>query len=363
MRITKILSALAAVTLVFNACNKNDDKIQNPPIATVAMGEYILSEGTTNNTKLSYYSNTTNKIIGDFFLQQNPSLTAGLGDIGNDMIIYGSKLYIIMNQSGLVTVLNASNAIFQKNIPFKIEGTNTTKGPRYAASAKGKVYVSSTDGTVSIIDTTSLTIIGSIDVGSNPEQLAVSGDKLFVTNSGGYNFPNYDSTVSVINLINNTAGIKIKVGLNPRKIVADDSGNLYVVVTGNYGSIPSKIVKINSVTESVTYSADTAVNTIAYFNNKLFVTNDFAYTGLSSNVRILSTSNFSNIGSSFVTDGTQIQTPYGLNIDEVSSDVYITDAKNFASSGEVFCFDKNGKKKFSFSVSPGVNPNKVLFLY
>jgi YVTN family beta-propeller protein len=363
MKTIKLLTALVAVTLVFNACKKNDDEIQNPPIATVARGEYILSEGTMNNTKLSYYSNTTNINIGDFFLQQNPSLTAGLGDIGNDMIIYGSKLYIVMNQSGLVTVLNASNAIFQKNIPFKIAGTNITKGPRYAASAKGKVYVSSTDGTVSIIDTTSLTITASINVGSNPEQLAVSGDKLFVTNSGGYNFPNYDSTVSVINLINNTAGTKIKVGLNPRKIVADNSGNLYVVVTGNYGFVLPKIVKINSGTELVTFSADTAVNTIAYFNNKLYVTNDFAYTGLSSNVRALSTSNFSNTGSSFITDGTQIQTPYGLDIDELNNDVYITDAKNYTISGEVFCFDKNGKKKFSFSISPGVNPNKVLFLY
>jgi hypothetical protein len=56
-----------------------------------------------------------------------------------------------------------------------------------------------------------------------------------------------------------------------------------------------------------------------------------------------------------------IQTSYGINIDEQNGDVYITDAINFSSPGEVTCFNRNGVKKFSFSVSPGIIPNKVLF--
>jgi len=150
--------------------------------------------------------------------------------------------------------------------------------------------------------------------------------------------------------------------LNPRKIAADDNGNLYVVATGNYGSVKSKLVKVNASTEAVTFSADSAVSDIKVYKNQLFAINDFGYTGLSSNVRMLSTTNFANVGSSFITDATVITTPYGFNIDESNGDVYVTDAKDYVSTGVVFCFDKTGKKKFSFSVSPGVNPNTVLFL-
>lgn len=359
MNLKQLCSLSIIASIAISSCKKTDSPVIAPVQNGPSVGAYVLSEGTTNNTKLSYYNKSNNTVVGDFFLQQNPTITGGLGDLGNDMIVYGSKLYVMMTASSFVTVLNLTNATFIKNIPV-LNGT-AKRRPRYAASAKGKIYVSSSDGTVSVIDTTSLTISAVMTVGSNPEQLAVSGNKLFVTNSGGFNFPNYDSTVSVINLDNNTVGAKIKVGLNPRKIVADNSGNLYVVVTGDYGSISPKIVKINSNTELVTFSADTAVNTIAFFNNKLYVTNDFAYTGLSSNVRVLNPLNFSSVGSGFITDGTQIQTPYGLDIDENNNDVYVTDAKNYSNSGEVFCFDQNGRKKFSFSVSPGVNPNKILF--
>ena len=91
------------------------------------------------------------------------------------------------------------------------------------------------------------------------------------------------------------------------------------------------------------------------------MTNDFAYTGLSSNVRVLSPDNFANLSNSFITDGTAIQTPYGLNIDENSGDVYVTDAKDFTVSGAVYCFNSQGQLRFSFSVSPGVAPNSVVF--
>jgi hypothetical protein len=192
--------------------------------------------------------------------------------------------------------------------------------------------------------------------------MAISGDKLFVTNSGGFNFPDYDSTLSVINLNTLVETGKIRVGINPRKITADDNGNLYIVATGDYVTVPSSIVKVNAATETVSFRADTAVSTIRYYNNALFVTNDFPYTGLSSNVRMLRISDFSNMSAGFIADATAITTPYGLEIDDNNGDVYITDAKDFVVSGEVFCFDKLGKKRFSFSVSPGVNPNSVVFI-
>jgi hypothetical protein len=58
---------------------------------------------------------------------------------------------------------------------------------------------------------------------------------------------------------------------------------------------------------------------------------------------------------------TIITTPYGINVDYQNGDVYIADAKNYVSAGSVTCFSSAGVNKFSFSVAPGVNPNKIVF--
>jgi YVTN family beta-propeller protein len=341
-------------SLFIQSCSKDDPAPS--PVTSAAKGLYVLSEG-GGDSKLGYYNKTTGAFLGDFFYQQNGN---NLGQIGNDMIQYGGKSYIVMNTTGNVTVIDHSTGLLLRRINF----VNVVPGrlPRYAIAHQGKVFVSAQDGTVSVIDTASLDITRTITVGANPEEMAISGDKLFVTNSGGFNFPDYDSTLSVINLNTLVETGKIRVGINPQKITADENGNLYIVATGDYATVPSSIVKVNAATETVIFRADTAVSTIRYYDNALFVTNDFPYTGLSSNVRMLRTSDFSNRSTSFISDATAIATPYGLDIDENNGDVYITDAKDFVVSGEVFCFDKLGKKRFSFSVSPGVNPNSVVFI-
>jgi DNA-binding beta-propeller fold protein YncE len=105
--------------------------------------------------------------------------------------------------------------------------------------------------------------------------------------------------------------------------------------------------------------ADTITGRIAYYNGALYATG--GYYG-SQYVRKLSTTDFKQESANFVTDGTSITMPYGINVDPANGDVYITDAKDYVTSGEVFCFDKNGKKKFSFSTTPAVNPSTIVFI-
>ncbi len=353
----KVLKWILPLAVLAAGCTKDD--INPGPVQPPAKGLYVLSEGNfgANNTRLGFYNLSTSTITGDYFIQQNPGASA-LGDTGNDMIVYGSKLYIVMSQSGNVTVLNAASGSLITRIDFTDNNT-FNKEPRYAAGASGKVFVTCYDGTVRVIDTTSLTLTGSITVGKNPEGIVASNGKLYIANSGGLT-ATFDSTVSVVDIASLTETSKVTVGKNPQSLAVDNSGNLYVGCTGNYASIGPKLVKVNLGTLAITKSADTAVGRIRFYDNQLFVTG--GYLG-SPNVRALNTTDFAASRSNFVVDGTMVQSPYGIEINEANGDVYVTDAKNYVASGEVFCFDKNGRKKFSFSTSPGVNPNKVLFTY
>lgn len=335
------------------SCEKDDVTSETPKVAT---GVYVLSEGlfNNNNSTLTYYNFETGTHTTDYYANVNGQ---GLGDTGNDLLLYGGKMYIVVNASSNVRVADVVTAKSLKEIKFE-----TTAGvkrmPRYVVGYKNKVLVSAWDNSIAVIDTTTLEIEKNITVGANPEQMVVYGDKLYVANSGGLT-PGYDSTVSVVSLSSFTEVMKIKVGLNPNCMAADSANNIYVGCTGDYNAVAPKLVKISTLTNTVIRSADTTVGKIRYFDGNLYATG--GYLG-SEHVRKLSTIDFSQSSANFVTDGTTITMAYGLNVDVNSGDVYVTDAKDYISSGEVFCFDKTGKKKFSFKVTPGLNPNTVAFI-
>jgi YVTN family beta-propeller protein len=220
------------------------------------------------------------------------------------------------------------------------------------------VFVSSSDGTVAVIDTTSLTVDKYITVGTNPAQMAISGNNLYVSNTGAIS-GNYDSTVSIIDLGSLVETGKIVVGINPGSIAGDSSGNLYVACTGDYVAVAPSLVKVSLASNKVTLSVDSALGMIRYYNNTLITTG--GYLG-AANTGLLNTSDLSAVRASFVTDGTTIENPYGLDIDPSSGDVFVGDAKDYTGPGEVFCFDKNGKKKFSFSAAPGVSPTRTQWI-
>lgn len=353
MKKIKFFVFAMSITALMVSCKKDNAPASVPKVTT---GLYVLSEGlfNQNNTTLTYYNFANSAATTDFFANTNGSK---LGDTGNDIVIYGGKLYIVMNISSYVEVTDALTAKEIKKIDFKT-AAGAPRQPRYAIGYKNKVLVSSYDGTVAVIDTAALTVDKFITVGTNPEQIAVYGTNLYVANSGGLN-PVYDSTVSVVDLGSFTETKKITVGLNPSSIAADDAGNIYVGCTGDYGAHGPQLVKVNTSTGTITKAADTAVGKIKFYNGLLYATG--GYLG-SAYVRTLSTTDFKQTGANFVTDGTVIQQPYGLNIDSGTGDVYVTDAVDYISSGQVFCFDKTGKKKFSFSVSPGINPNTVALI-
>ncbi|MBS1565140.1 MAG: YncE family protein [Bacteroidetes bacterium] len=348
---------LPLLLLVIAAAScKKDKESASTTAPAVATGVYVLSEGlfNNNNSTLTYYDFSTGIATTDFYAKANGS---GLGDTGNDILIYGGKVYTVVNVSSYVDVSNVYTAKNIAKIAFKTTA-NIPRQPRYIIAYKNKVLVSAWDGTVAVIDTTTLSIEKNIAVGANPEQMAVVGDKLFVANSGGLN-PTPDSTLSVVSLSTWAELQKIVVGVNPGSVTADDAGNVYVGCTGDYLAIGPKLVKINTANNAIVKKADTAVGKIRFYNGSLYATG--GYLGVA-NVRALSTTDFSQKSANFVTDGTTIVNPYGLNINPDNGDVYVTDAKDYISSGEVFCFDKNGKKKFSFSVTPGLNPNTVVFV-
>jgi YVTN family beta-propeller protein len=184
IKLYQLFIASALVTILAS-CHK--DKIAPTPETPTAerAGIYILNQGGIgkNNSTLTYYDYTSKALTADQFTAAN---TVKLGDTGNDLGVYGAKMFIVVNNSNQVTVVNAKTA--------KLVKTITLNQPRSIAFYKSNAFVTSYNGTVSVIDTSSLTITKTITVGSDPEQMVVANGKLYVANSGGLDaIPCYNS--------------------------------------------------------------------------------------------------------------------------------------------------------------------------
>jgi len=347
----KSLLILVLAASIFASCKKDDRSSTEPEQPTAERkGLYVLCEGlfNGNNTSLAYYNYDDKQLTTDRFFAVNKR---GLGDTGNDIKVYGSKMYIVVNVSSTLEIVNPHTGASLKKIDLKDNGVG--RQPRYIVFNKNKAFISNFDGTVAVLDTASMAIEQYIKVGRNPEQMAISNNKLYVANSGGLD-PTYDNSISVINLNTLKETKKITVVENPTVLAADQYGDIYVLSVGNYADVKPSMATIDSKTDEVKAE-------LAFSGGSMVISGDLAYIPASGGkLKVFNVKTEKIEKEDFITDGTKITTLYGVAVDDLTGEVFITDAKNYKTGGEVFCFDETGKKKYSINV--GINPNNVVFV-
>ncbi len=364
-----------ALLAVFAGCRKDDHVLPpeiipvTPQPVTTVEGFYLLNEGNmgSNQASLDYYDYATGRYTKNIYAQANPGAVKELGDVGNDIAIYGSKLYAIINVSNKLEIMDVHTAKRIKTI--------TIKNCRYIIFNKGKAYVSAYDGEVVLgpgspngfiaeIDTTTLEITRKVAVGRQPEQMAIVGNKLYIANSGGYSPPDYERTVSVIDLQTFQKIKDIDVAINLHLVNADSDGDLYVSSRGDYFKINANYFVIDTKADTVKRRFNIAVNGCAFAGDTAFVYgSEWSYITNSWNItyNMIDTKKDSLLQKSFITDGTESsdQKPYGIAVDPYSRNIYITDAKDYVSSGYLHSYNSQGKRQFS--VLAGNIPAHIAF--
>jgi len=350
----KIFFYLALATAVlFISCAESDSSIDvNQP--KEAKTVLILNEGgfNQNNSTLTKYDLSTGAISRDYFKIKN---NRGLGDVGNDMILYGSKLYVVMSVSGTVEVIDVKTGKSLKQIPMKRENGDS-KEPRQITAYNGKIYVTSFDDTVTRVDTATLNIDATLTVGLDPEGMIVNEGKMYVANSGGLS--GFDNTLSVIDLSSFEVVDEVEVGVNPMNLDIDSRGNIYITALGNYVDQPAVFQKYDPTANTVT-----AIDEIS--NPGRFVIHDnvaYVVTGsfLAPTYRVLMYDCLNNkvITDDFITDGTEIEIIYSVSVDQTTGDLFIIES-DYIIPGSVYSFDIDGKLKYSID-AVGLNPNSVI---
>ena len=380
-----LLAFLMAV--VVSACRTDDeahvpithDRVDSTSTATAdtLAGFFLLNEGNMgmNKCTLDYFDAATGEYHRNIFAEINPGVVQELGDVGNDLQIYDGMLWAVVNCSHFVEVMSQQTARHITQISVPNCRYITFKGNyAYVSSYAGPVQVDPNArlGYVAKIDVRTLLQTDTCNVGYQPEEMAIVGNKLYVANSGGYRVPNYDRTVSVIDLNTFTVEKTIDVAINLHRVQADAYGQVWVSSRGDYYGDGSALYCINSQNDAVTDALQLPTSGMALSGDSLFVYGtEWSYVTNQNTVSyaIVNIRTHQIVTRNFITDGTEtnIKIPYGLAINPATKDIYVTDAGNYVTPGYLYCFSQQGKQKwrvrtgdipahFAFSNKPMVWP-------
>ena len=361
------------VLAVAAGCQKSETTSRDADLAgvNVAVGEkglfaklFVLNEGNfqKNNSTLDFFRFSDGNYVSDAFGSMNPAVVQGIGDTGNDLALNEGKLWLVMNGSGYVHVLDA----FDETLIASI----AVPDPRYIAFDKSYAYVSSyagaiyggdeVKGKVYRISLSTYKVDGEVEVGCQPEGIAVSGNKLYVANSGGYNYI-HENTVSVIDLASFKVSSSVTTASNLHYMASDGQGAVYV---SSYGestwsqdadgnwiqsmSEPMGLYKISGASSSQVKDVHVSCMTMCSDGYIYAIGNAEELTGGYSNMLYKVSVKDGSVSSKAIsgTDAAKVGNPYGICVAPGTGDIYIADA-DYTGPGKVWCFTKDFKEKWS----------------
>lgn len=267
-----------------------------------------------------------------------------LGDIGQDIMQYGDKIYVAVSESKTIFVLDKSFKILQQISP---DGCK----PRSFAARHGKVYVSLYEGYLGEIDTLDFSF-RKVKVGRNPEGVVVFKDKICVANSGGMSYPNYANSVSVVNPTNFAVEDSLIVNLNPKSLFAQGD-NLYIHSLGDFDKVLPMLQVYNDGKLSDTGYKN--VSMVAQLEDAMYVLTD-AYDIEGAHIYMHNALTNTRAGS-FLPAGAILENAYSISATRYFLWIGCSD---YTTTGDILVFDRlTGRFCLSFD-SYGLNPHKVI---
>jgi hypothetical protein len=340
-----IVFCLLIFVIYVSSCRNKEEK--PVPVSINKKGFFVVNEGnyTWGNSSLSFYDEINDKFYPDIFYDAN---AVPLGDVAFSMTVRNNKCYIVVNNSGLIYIVNADDLKYIG----KITGLNS---PRQIVIVNDTLaYVSDLyDTRIAKVNLLNNTISGYINIGHSTEKMLFSSGKIFIT------CWSYGNLVYSIDAL---TGVKLDsavVGKQPNSIVNDINGNLWVLCDGGFtGSTygeenatlwclnNSNLDEIKHFTFPQIQSSPTHLNINGAGDSLYFINNDIFQMSINDNNMPINPIIISS-GKNF----------YSMAVHTHSNEIIVADAKNYVANGEVMVYSKSGQLKKSFAT--GVNPGWV----
>ncbi|MBP3193200.1 DUF5074 domain-containing protein [Natronogracilivirga saccharolytica] len=319
---------------------------------------FVLNEGAfgQGNASLTVYEPETGQAVNNVFFNENDR---PLGDVGNHAAIIDDKLYIVVNNSQKIEVVDPET--YQSLGTINIDTGEHDGSPRQIAGiGDRKAYVTNLYGdNVSIIDLDLMEETGQIDAGPGPEGIVVAEGYAFVALSG----LGLGNEVAVIDIQNHELVKTLEVGDNPVHITRSPDGMIWSVGTGNFGFDENQefdpeyetfgeIVIIDPVSLEVTDRLETG----GHPGKLTFPDENFGLLHLDGLQKV-------DVVSPALNEEPFLERSlHAFDVAAGGDDrfqLYVTTAPDFSSSGKVIRYDDQGSPVDSFQA--GIGPKSMAF--
>lgn len=263
------LAVLLMGTAVMTSCSDDNDGPETY-LQEYSTGAYVVNSGNMYNkiesslTAIDYASSTATQKV---FKAANGR---PLGDTANDGIVYGNKIYLAVDQSNTIEVIDKKTKRSIKQIKTtELLGNAEGAHPRHIIADGGKVYFTTYGGYVAAVDTTSFALQKKWQVGSYPEGLVIGNGNLYVANS---NYGAGGGNISCINLSNDNVETKNIEGVNNPTSIYYASNVLYVLDNPVYGPAPDYAATGENALRAVSFTEGKSSQKVADGNYAVCVT-------------------------------------------------------------------------------------------
>lgn len=352
MKHLKLFALALVAALAFVSC-----EVEENDIVPASHNILVLNNGNWGSNDANILGFDYEENVASPLLFQAANGGKALGDLGQDILTMGDKIYIAVNGSQVVFVTDRNLHIVREIVATK-DGTKLS--PRYLCSSGSKVYVTYYEGYLGEIDIKDYSV-RTIAVGNSPEGVAYANNRVYVANSGGATHPNYDKTISVVDTKSFKEIKKVNVNLNPQIIVANaDGSSLYVNSFGNYTDVPALVQHISIDGDNYTVSDLTEYSDVkaiaAGTDNELYVVTG----SYNENWQVEGHINVYNMneGKPAREFPAAITNFYSISC---AGDYIYVGTSDYQTNGTVYMYDRAGHCVNNFDAQ-GLNPLKVIRL-
>ena len=355
-----VLIFVLVIQLIPCCMRENDPVGPEGPGDSLSRGVFIVNEGnfTFENASLTYYDIESGEATQDVFFSANG---LPLGDVAVSMTIRDSLGYVVLNNSGKIYVLHTGSFALKG----KITGLTSPRHIHFISDTKAYVtdlYARS----IAVVNPLTMEVTGNIDVSNNQDEFGQHSTEQMIA-YGGYVYTNcwsYDNQVLVIDSGTDRVVDSIEVIKQPNSMVMDRNHSLWVLSDGGwmgspYGYETPGLVRVDAASAEVetilrfaegdrptSLRINETSDTIYFINRHVY---RMSVDPVEEPVIFISSPYEEGFWGGF----------YGLQVDPVTSEVYVTDAIDFSQPGVVYRVAPDGQPLDT--IRAGIVPGALCF--
>ena len=340
MKISKLLSALFAATLLFTTSCRTDDPIDEPqPKGAYENGIFLSNEGNFGSptATVSFISNDLS-VENKIYSANNGG--AALGDVLQNIGVNGDNAYLILNNSNKIEIVN--------RYTFKKVATvsDQVSQPRYIAFTGNNFYVTNSSGSskfVNVYNSTTNAFVKKIDLTSSGERIVEASGKIFVQNASFGS----GKKITIINPTSNTVEKEVTVPNGNIKKTISTGGNVYTIASTSTDSYIYKLSPTGAISSTITLTGIANGNNLEIDGTKFF---------FSSGAKVYSM----DLGSTVIPTTPVLMLTdnywsalYGFSV--IDGKIYISNANGFTADSTVEIYSTGGTLLKTVTAGRGTN--------